>query len=316
MTDDHKNDKTFGEAVWIGAGNMGLPMAKNLLASGIRLGVHNRSKNRLTPLLEAGALEITDLPGSLSATPLVFTMLADDAAVGEMVSKSGGILERLSRGGVHVSMGTLSPAFVEKLTGMHRERGQVLVSAPVFGRPDRARAGTLTIVAAGPSETVDAVLPLLERMGSTVFRVGEDPALANHVKILGNFTLGGLLETLAESLSFARRVGVSPDQLVEILDTALYRSPVFRNYGQMMAREEFQPAGFRMRIGLKDVRLALAEADRVEVPLPLADLLHAGYLAGIHRGYEDWDWAALGRVRAEDAGVAERSLPVRTRTED
>ena len=90
MTDDHKNDKTFGEAVWIGAGNMGLPMAKNLLASGIRLGVHNRSKNRLTPLLEAGALEITDLPGSLSATPLVFTMLADDAAVGEMVSKSGG----------------------------------------------------------------------------------------------------------------------------------------------------------------------------------------------------------------------------------
>ncbi|AKS22978.1 MAG: Putative NAD-binding 6-phosphogluconate dehydrogenase [Leptospirillum sp. Group II 'C75'] len=296
----------YKEAVWIGTGNMGLPMAKNLLRSGIRLGVHNRTPQRLAPLLKAGAHAIADLRGSLSGTPLVFTMLADDAAVKETVLKEGGLLDSLPQGGVHVSMGTLSPGFVLELSKTHTERGQILVSAPVFGRPDRAEAGTLTIVAAGPQKTLESLLPLLEHLGSPVFCVGEDPSLANHIKVLGNFTLAGLLETLAESLSLARRVGVSPGQLVEILDTALYRSPVFRNYGQLMAREDFQPAGFRMRLGLKDVRLVQKEADRVDVALPLADLLHAGFLAGIHRGMEDWDWSALGQVRAEDAGAARK----------
>ena len=307
MSVDSAGKSPFKEAVWIGTGNMGLPMAGNLLRSGIRLGVHNRTPDRLAPLLAAGAGAIVDLPGSLSRTPLVFTMLADDAAVREMVSKEGGLLDNLPNGGVHVSMGTLSPGFVQELEKSHTERGQILVSAPVFGRPDRAQAGTLTIVAAGPQKTLDPLLPLLGVMGSPVFCVGEDPSLANHIKVLGNFTLAGLLETLAESLSLARRVGIPADQLVEILDTALYRSPVFRNYGQLMAREEFQPAGFRMRLGLKDVRLVQKEADRVDVALPLADLLHAGFLAGIHRGMDDWDWSALGRVRAEDAGVVDES---------
>ncbi|MGL3709308.1 NAD(P)-dependent oxidoreductase [Leptospirillum ferriphilum] len=303
----HAAEKSpYKDAVWIGTGNMGLPMAKNLLRSGIHLSVHNRTPQRLAPLLTAGAHAIADLPGSLSRTPLVFTMLADDAAVKETVTKEGGLLDSLPEGGVHVSMGTLSPGFVEGLSKSHAERGQILVSAPVFGRPDRAEAGTLTIVSAGPQKTLESLLPLLEEMGSPVFCVGEDPSLANHIKVLGNFTLAGLLETLAESLSLARRVGVSPEQLVEILDTALYRSPVFKNYGQLMARENFEPAGFRMRLGLKDVRLVQKEADRVDVALPLADLLHAGFLAGIHRGMDDWDWSALGRVRAEDAGAAGR----------
>lgn len=317
MTDKRQGEKSpFEEAIWIGTGNMGLPMAKNLLLSGIKLGVHNRTPDKLAPLLAAGARATSDLSGSLSRTPLVFSMLADDAAVREVVSKQGGILDSLPTGGVHVSMGTLSPSFVEDLAKRHRERGQILVSAPVFGRPDRAQAGTLTIVAAGPSGTLDAVSPLLEHMGSPVFRVGENPSVANHIKLLGNFTLGGLLETLAESLSLARKVGISPTQLVEILDTAIYRSPVFRNYGQMMAREEFRPAGFRMRLGLKDVRLVLSEADRVEASLPLADLLHAGLLSGIHRGLEDWDWSALGQVRAEDAGAVRQNASVRHQPED
>ncbi len=308
MNENSEKRSKISEALWIGAGNMGLPMASNLISSNkIRLSVHNRTPGRLAPLEKAGARRSDDLSRSLSETTLVFTMLADDAAVSDVAERPGGILDKLPAGGIHVCMGTLSPTFVDMLSEKHQKKGQILVSAPVFGRPDRAKAGTLTIIAAGPTAALDSVEPLLKTMGSPVFRVGETPSRANTIKILGNFTLGGLLETLAESLTLARKVGVSPSQLVEILDTALYHSPVFRNYGQIMAEEKFEPAGFWMRLGLKDVRMVLREADKLDVPLPLGDILHAGFLAGIHRGYGEWDWAALGRVRDDDAGVSRKS---------
>lgn len=298
-----EKNETKEPVLWVGTGNMGFPMVSNLLKAGWPVTVFNRTPERAKPLEKAGASLASTINEALPHHRIVTTMLADDRAVQSVCEAPGGILDTLAEGGIHIVMGTLSPSYVEILAKKHAERGQTLVSAPVFGRPDRAESATLTVVTAGPKETLDRLFPFFHSLGSTVFRAGENPSQANWVKILGNFTLGGLLETLAETISLSRRVGIPPEILVEILDTALYHSPVFRSYGTLMAEESYQPAGFWMRLGLKDVRLVSSEADRLEVPLPLADILRSGFLTGINRGYGEWDWSALGRVRDEDAGV-------------
>lgn len=291
---------------WIGTGNMGFPMAENLLKNQWDLAVTNRSIERAEPLARLGAKLSKSVGEAVAGRAVAATLLSDDEAVRVVAEGPGGLLERLPKGGIHISFSTLSPGFVEDLANRHEERGQILVAAPVFGRPDRAKAATLTIVTAGPAAVLDRLEPLFKSVGSNVFRVGDEPWKANWVKILGNFTLGGLLETLAETLALARRVDLPPAFMVDILDTALYRSPVIRNYGTLMAEEAYEPAGFRMRLGLKDLNLVATAASKLEVPLPLADLVRDGFMAGLHRGYENFDWSALAKVRAEDAGADRR----------
>ena len=291
------------QVAWIGTGNMGFPIAENLLKNGWDLSVTNRSIERAEPLVHFGAKIAPSVGEAVSGRGIAATLLSDDEAVRTVAEGPGGLIENLPPGGIHISFSTLSPGFVEQLARRHAEKGQILVAAPVFGRPDRAKAATLTIVTAGPARVLDRLEPLFRAIGSEVFRVGDEPWKANWVKILGNFTLGGILETLAETLALSRRVDLSPALMVEILDTALYRSPVIRNYGTLMAEEAFEPAGFRMRLGLKDINLVATAAAKLDIPLPLADLVRNGFMSGLHRGYENLDWSALSKVRAEDAGV-------------
>ncbi|MHB1564526.1 MAG: NAD(P)-dependent oxidoreductase [Leptospirillum sp.] len=287
---------------WIGLGNMGLPMATNLHRGGYLVTGYNRSPEKARSLSEEGAKVAPSIRETMEGQQIVATMLSDDQSVRSVCEGEEGLLNLLPPKGIHLSFSTLSPSFVHDLTHEHARRGQILISCPVFGRPDRAQSGTLTIVTAGPPDLLASMEELFKTLGSTLFHAGDTPSKANWVKILGNFTLGGLLETLAEALSLGDRVGVDPKMLVEILDTALYHSPVFRNYGNLMAGENFTPAGFRMKLGLKDIRLVLKESDQLDVSLPLADILHAGFISGIHRGYGDLDWSALMKVRADDAG--------------
>ncbi|MHB1605071.1 MAG: NAD(P)-dependent oxidoreductase [Leptospirales bacterium] len=298
-----ENEAPKEPILWVGTGHMGFPMVSHLLRGGWPVTVFNRTQERARELEKEGARLASTMNEALSRHRLVVTMLADDDAVRSVCEAPDGILDGLPAGGIHIVMGTLSPSYVESLEKQHAGRGHTLLSATVFGRPEKAQSASLTIVTAGPGKVLDTLLPFFQTLGSSIFRVGDRPDQANWIKILGNFTLGGLLETLAETLSLARRAGISPEKLIEILDTALYNSPVFRNYGSLMSRGSYQPAGFLMRHGLKDVRIASKEADQMEVPLPLADILRSGLLAGINRGYGEWDWSALGRVRDEDAGV-------------
>jgi 3-hydroxyisobutyrate dehydrogenase-like beta-hydroxyacid dehydrogenase len=290
---------------WIGLGNMGLPMARNLHRGGYLVTGYNRTPEKARSLSEEGMSVVSSIREALVDQSIVATMLSDDSSVRSLCDGKDGLFDLLPPKGIHLSFSTLSPSFIEELTKEHERRGQNLISCPVFGRPDRADSATLTIVTAGAPEILSSMEELFKTVGNTVYNVGEDPYKANWVKILGNFTLAGLLETLAESLSLSDRVGVDPKMLVEILDNALYHSPVFRGYGNLMAEKTWEPAGFRMKLGLKDVRLVLKESDRLEVSLPLADLVHSGFISGIHRGYGELDWSALLKVRSDDAGGGE-----------
>lgn len=286
---------------FIGLGSMGLAMADNLRRAGHALSVYNRTPGRAETL--SGA-RVAATPGEAAAdAEAVVSMLADDTAVESTVFGSEGVLESLPPGAVHVGMTTMSHGLTGRLARAHTDRGQAFVAAPVFGRPEAARAAKLWIVAAGPAAAVDRCRPLFEAMGQGVEYLGEDPAQAAVLKIAGNFLLASMIETLGEAYALVRRHGLEPARFLEIVNGRLFRSPVYENYGKIIAEARFDPPGFKLRHGLKDTRLALEAGDAVHTPLPIASLLRDHYLEALARGWGELDWSAVAAVAATAAGL-------------
>ena len=287
---------------FLGLGNMGQPMARNLLKAGHEVIVFNRTRRRAEELQADGA-RVAESPAEASRVEIVFSMLADDAAVEEVVFTERGMLIALPRGGLHVSLSTISTALAKRLAKGHVDNAQKYISAPVFGRPDAAAAARLIVVAAGPAGSIDRARPLLEAVGQKVFIAGGEAWMANALKLAGNFTIAAMLETLAEAIALMRKAQIDPRLFLEVVNGGLFRSPVYENYGNIIADQRFEPAAFKLRLGLKDIGLVRATADDFGTPMPLADLLHGQFQRGVERGYSEIDWAAIARVVAEDAGL-------------
>jgi 3-hydroxyisobutyrate dehydrogenase-like beta-hydroxyacid dehydrogenase len=287
---------------FIGLGNMGLPIARNLIKAGHELTVFNRTRSKAEALASVGAMVANSI-AEASAAEVVMTMLADDHAVEQTVFGEGGVLNTLTSGGVHVSLSTISTALSRRLTEAHAARGQSFVATAVFGRPDAAAAARLVVIAAGPTGIVELVRPLLEAIGRQLVVIGAEPHLANTVKLAGNFLIASVLETLSEAFALTRKSGVEPAQFLEIVNGSFFQSPVYENYGKIIIGEKFTPAGFALRLGLKDLRLVLASADEAAVPMPVASVIRDHFLSGVARGWGDLDWSALAKVVASDAGT-------------
>ena len=285
---------------FIGAGNMGSPMARNLLRAGHQVNVYNRTRAHAEPLLQEGAA-LSDSPEDAArGVEAIVTMLAEDAAVEQAAQ---GFFETLARGAIHIGMSTISVACSKRLAERHAARGQVYVAAPVFGRPEAAAAARLWIVAAGSPESIARCQPVFDALGRGSSVVGADPWIANAVKLSGNFLIAAALESLGEAFALVRKSGVDAGQFLEIINTALFNSPLYAGYGAAIAKEQFEPAGFKLRLGFKDLRLAQEAAESAAVPMPLAGVLRDRYLAAIARGESELDWAALARIAAVQAGL-------------
>jgi 3-hydroxyisobutyrate dehydrogenase-like beta-hydroxyacid dehydrogenase len=289
------------ELGFIGLGGMGVAMARSLLKAGHKLNVYNRTRSRAEALAAEGAT-VADTPAAASKCGVVATMLADDAALGSVTFGPHGILEALPRGGVHVSHGTISTGLSRRLTAAHRERGQFLVAAPVFGRPDAAQAARLLVLAAGAPEALERCRPALEAMGRKLFVVGSEPPAANTVKLAGNFLIASMLESLGEAFALVRKSGIERSMFLEIVNT-FFQSPVYENYGKAICAQHYEPAGFKLRLGLKDLRLVTAAADEVASPMPAASLIRDHLLSGVAQGMGDLDWSAVARVAALRSGL-------------
>ncbi len=287
---------------FIGLGAMGSPIARCLLTAGHSVTVYNRTRARADALAANGARVAATIADAARA-PVVMTMLADDQAAEETVFGAHGLLEALPAAGIHVSLSTISTELSRRLTAAHTRNGQHFVAAPVFGRPDAAVAKRLVVVAAGPIATVEQVRGLLEDIGRKLFVIGEDPPAANTLKLAGNFLIVSMLETLGEAYALLRKSGVDPAQFLEIVNGSLFQSPIYENYGKLIAEERYEPAGFKLRLGLKDVRLLLAAAEEQAVPMPVASLLRDNLLSAVATGLGDSDWAALAVVAAQRAGL-------------
>jgi 3-hydroxyisobutyrate dehydrogenase-like beta-hydroxyacid dehydrogenase len=287
---------------FIGLGRMGAGMAARLLEAGHELTIYNRTRSREQPLLAKGARAAVDIADA-SRADAVFTMLADDIALENVVYGDGGMLAHLPSGAIHISASTISVALSERLTADHAGLGQRFVAAPVFGRPEVAAAGRLFVVAAGASDAIERAGPLFEAVGQRTFVISEEPRAANLVKLSGNFLIASVIESLGEALALVSKGGVDKGQYLEILTSTLFSAPVYKTYGDLIAREKFEPAGFAVALGHKDIRLVLAASEELRVPLPLANLLRDRFLNLLAHGGEALDWSAVGALAARDAGA-------------
>jgi len=288
---------------FIGLGSMGLPMARNLLGAGHELTVYNRTRSRADELGRQGARVAASPRETAQGTDILITMLADDAAVEGVMFGDEGVFAGLKAGATHASMSTIGHLLSRRLADEHGARKQSYVSAPVFGRPEAAEGAKLWIIAAGPAEAIERCRPVFEVMGQGTEIVGDDPPMANVLKLAGNFLLASAIEAMGEAFTLVQKYGIEPGRFLEILNGRLFRSPIYENYGKLIAERRWEPAGFKLRHGLKDVRLALSSAEEVATPMPLASLIRDHYLSGMAKGWGDIDWAALARVEEENAGV-------------
>lgn len=278
-------------------------MARQLMRAGHDVTVWNRTQAKAEPLRAEGA-KVSPSPGDAAKqAEVVVTMLADDHAVESAVLHPGGVVDNLPRGTAHVSMSTISVELSKKLAEQHDKRGQHYIAAPVFGRPDAAEQGKLFVAAAGSKNVVERCLPVLEAIGQRVFVMGDRPEMANVVKLSGNFLIAAVIESLSEAIALTRKYGIEPHQYVEFLTSTLFAAPVYKTYGGLIADAKHEKAGFALRLGLKDVKLALAAAEGVDASLPIASLVRDHILMAIGRGFDKQDWSVLGKLAAENAGI-------------
>lgn len=287
---------------FIGLGAMGEPMASSVLRSGIALTVYNRSRERAAQLATAGAKVADSVAAAVTPGGVVITMLANDAALLDVTLGESGVADRLGAGGLHISMSTVSPETSRHLAAEHAKRGSLWLSAPVFGRPEAAAAQKLWICQSGAAEAKARAKPLLQAMGQAIHDFGEEPGAANVVKLSGNFLILSAVEAMAEALTLAEKSGIDRQALAGFLGQTIFNCPIYQNYGRILAAQTYEPAGFKLELGMKDVRLVRDAAESATVPMPLADLLHARLLTSLAKGRGQLDWTAIEMVSAEDAG--------------
>jgi 3-hydroxyisobutyrate dehydrogenase-like beta-hydroxyacid dehydrogenase len=287
---------------FIGLGQMGAAMAANLLKAGHEVTVFNRTAAKARALVTQGATLAPNV-SEASRGDAVITMLANDEAVESVVFGRDGMLSSLRPGALHVSSSTISAALSARLSGQHAEHGQRYLAAPVFGRPEAAAAAELLVVAAGDPAAVEAARPVLVAFGRRVFVVGETPQAANIVKLSGNFLIASAIESLGEAFALIRKSGIDPQLYLEVV-TSLFNVPSYRTYGALIAGQRFEPAGFAAPLGQKDIRLLLASAESMSVPMPVASLLRDRFLGLLAQGGERLDWSAIAGLAAKDAGAS------------
>lgn len=287
---------------FIGLGHMGEGMAANLLKAGHELTVYNRTSGKAEPLAKLGAKVAASIAEACEGDAVI-TMLANDEAVSAVVLGERGVFASLPKGATHISMSTIGVSLAAMLGVAHAEAGQRFVSAPVFGRPDLAAKGQLFIVAAGEPGTVKAAQPLFDAIGQRTFVISEAPKDANLVKLSGNFLIAAVIESLGEAMALIEKARIDKHRYLEVLTSTLFSAPVYKTYGNLIADGAFEPAGFAAPLGQKDIRLTLAAAEDLRVPLPLASLLRDRFLELLAQGGDALDWSAIGSLAAKDAGL-------------
>jgi len=290
---------------FIGLGHMGAGMAGNLLKAGHEVTVYNRTRAKTEALVRRGAKEASTIADACRGDA-VLTMLANDDAVEAVVFGEHGILDSLPAGAIHISSSTISVGLAEQLAAAHAGAGQGFVAAPVFGRPELAAAGNLYVLAAGEQAAVETTAPLFDAIGQKTFVVSEMPKVAYLVKLSGNFLIGSVIEALGEAMAFVAKGGLDAHHYVDILTSTLFGAPIYQTYGTLLADGKFEPAGFAAPLGQKDIRLVLAAAEDLRVPMPIASLLRDRFLTLLAHGGDKLDWTAIGALAAKDAGAATR----------
>jgi 3-hydroxyisobutyrate dehydrogenase-like beta-hydroxyacid dehydrogenase len=292
------------KAGFIGLGRMGQAMAARLLAAGHELAVYNRTAARRDALIAQGARPADSVAQAARYSGLVLSMLADDAALTAVTQGADGLIATLPAGGIHVAMGTHAVQTVQSLARAHAAAGQVLLSAPVLGRPDAVTAGKLGVMVAGDADAIARCRPLLEALGRRVFEAGSDPGAAAVMKLANNMLLACAIAAMGEAFSLVQKCGVDANNFRDVITDGLFASPAYTIYSRIIADKGWDQAGFTVALALKDVDLALSAGHHAAVPLPSANVCRDRLLGAIAHGDERRDWSAMALEQARASGLA------------
>jgi 3-hydroxyisobutyrate dehydrogenase-like beta-hydroxyacid dehydrogenase len=289
---------------FLGLGKMGTPMALRLVAAGHEMSVWNRTEGRTEPLIREGAIAAATPAEAELGADAVITMLFDDAANQEVLFGANGLVDALSPGALHIACSTISVALSERLTAEHARRGHLFVAAPVFGRPNVAEEGRLWVVAAGSDTAITKARPLLETFSRGISVIGAEPRQAHAVKLGGNFLISAMIHSLSEAFVYASSQGIAPQAFLEAVNSALFQSPFYAAYGNVMLNPPERP-GATIDLGAKDLRLLREAAASRSARLSLADNLAQIFAEAQQSGLAGEDWA-VGQYRmAQRRGTLE-----------
>ncbi|TAK49071.1 MAG: NAD(P)-dependent oxidoreductase [Xanthobacteraceae bacterium] len=288
---------------FIGLGRMGRAIATRIKTAGHDLIVYNRTHDKTKELAAVGAAVATSIKEACGDSGIVVTMLSDDAALEQVAFGPGGICESSRKGTIHMVMGTHGTAAIRSAQERHAQAGQILVSAPVLGRPDVAAAGQLGVVLAGPREAAEKCRPLIDAVARRVFEAGDKPEHAAIVKLANGLVLGCAIEAMGEAFSLVRKYGVKTDVLYDVMTEGLFAAPAYKGYGKIIVDEGYTNVGFTAELGLKDIRLILGAAGAEHVPLPATHTVYNHLLSAIAHGYGGKDWSVIAHEQAQEAGL-------------
>ena len=288
---------------FIGLGRMGSAMARRLIDGKHDVGVYNRTPDKTRPLVEHGAKQLTSIKAAAIYGEAVFTMLADDAAVLDVVTQSGGLLDSLPRGGIHICAGTHSVACIQKLKELHEGKGQILLATPMLGRPELVASGQAGMLVSGSKVAVDRCRALFDAIPRRTFEAGADPVAAAAIKIANNFVLGCAIEAMGEGFALVRKYNVVPGVFLDVMTDGLFACSAYKIYGKIIADERYLPAGQRAILGLKDANFALEAGGAVGVPLPSGNVWRDRLVGALAHGEAEHDWAVMAKDQARASGL-------------
>jgi 3-hydroxyisobutyrate dehydrogenase-like beta-hydroxyacid dehydrogenase len=288
---------------FIGLGRMGTAMVGRLLEGGHDVGVFNRTPEKIKPLTDRGAKPLASIEAAANYGDAVFTMLADDAAVLDVVGQAAGLLQSLPKGGIHICAGTHSVATIAKLKALHGEAGQMLLATPMLGRPEMVATGVAGMVLGGAKDVVDRCRPLFAAIPRRTFEAGADPVSAAAIKIANNFVLGCAIEAMGEGFALTRKYDVVPDVFYDVMTDGMFACAAYKVYGKMIAEQRYQPAGQRAILGLKDANLALEAGGAVGVPLPSGNVWRDRLVGAVAHGEAEHDWGVMAKDQARASGL-------------
>ena len=282
------------EIGFIGLGNLGTPIAENILQKNHRLSVYNRTASKAEPLVAKGATMCSSIKELAQKCDVVFSVVSDDAALSEITKTNDGIAQNLSKQGIHISMSTILPATATELTQVHKQFNNYYIAAPVMGRPEAARAGKLNFLVSGEPAMVEKIKPLLKQAGGAgIWEFGNETQAANVAKLCTNFLIASAIESLAEGINLAKKSGVESTAWISMITQTLFAAPVYINYSNILLQGMFQPAGFALKLGLKDVNLVTRQSDEVKAEMPIGKLLQQRLQECVENGLGDHDWTAI-----------------------
>jgi len=279
---------------FIGLGNLGTPIAENLLANTKQLYVYNRTAAKAQSLTEKGAVLCKSIKELASLCDIVFSIVSDDAALKQITSGNEGIAANLKTGGIHVCISTILPATAKELSALHRQYNNYYVASPVMGRPEAARAGKLVFLVSGDERAIETAKTLLQQAGAaSVWEVGNESETANVAKLCSNLLIISAIEAMAEGINLAEKSGIDAAKWMNVLTQTLFNAPIYINYGNILLKKAYQPAGFSLRLGLKDVNLMLEQASSADANVPFGKLLQKRLKDSIENDLAEYDWTAI-----------------------